>query len=112
RSTTPYFILAVRRADVFARDGDTEAENEAGQNHNPWPKDRRYVYRRVQDGRRCGARVLSAKGRRDCRPGALPRQDALRARGAGCPTDHFKSLLLAKRPLASAPTRHGHATGR
>jgi hypothetical protein len=25
--------------------------------------------------------------------------------GAGCPTDHFKSPLLAKSPLVSAPTR-------
>src|SRR5215475_10416877 len=75
-----------------------EAGIEAGQNHNPWPKDRRYVYRRVQDCRRRGARVLSAKGKRDCRPGVLPRQDALRARGAGCPTDHFKNLSLARAP--------------
>src|SRR5215471_4526513 len=64
-----------------------------------------------KNGRRCGARVLSAKGGRDCRPGVLPRQDALRACGAGCPTDHFKSLLLAKSPLASAPTRHGTPAG-
>lgn len=31
----------------------------------------------------------------------FPRQDALRAHGARCPTDHFKSPLLAKSPLAS-----------
>src|SRR6516165_9348665 len=65
---------------------------------NPWPKDRRYVYRRVQDGRGRGARVLSAKGGLDCRPGVLPRQDALWTRGAGCPTDRFAGLLLARAP--------------
>src|SRR5262249_55674020 len=93
---TPSSILAVCRADVFARDG--EAENEARQNHNPWPKDRRYVHRRVQDGRRRGARVLSAKGARDCRPGALSRQDTLWTHGAGRSTDPFTGLLLARTP--------------
>src|SRR5262249_29138808 len=49
-------------------------------------------------GRRRGARVLSAKGGRDCRAGVLPRQDALWTRGAGCPTDRFAGLLLARAP--------------
>src|SRR5215471_6121747 len=38
------------------------------------------------------------KGGRDCHPGVLPRQDALRARGAGCPTDPFAGLFLARAP--------------
>src|SRR5262245_4113913 len=95
---TPSSILAVPRADVFARTVTRQAESEARQNHNPWPKDRRYVFRRVQDGRRRGARVLSAKGGRDCRPGVLSRQDALWSRSAGCPTDPFAGLFLARAP--------------
>jgi hypothetical protein len=99
---TPSSLAAIRRAEEQSCCTESSRErigpSEAGQNHDPWSEERRHVYRRVQDGRRCGARVLSAKGGRDCRPGVLPRQDALWARGAGCPTEPFTGLLLARTP--------------